>query len=339
MLGTRGNSGVRKLREAICVFDITGGDSFSDLYGPTRFRAAAMRKQLVLRLGVPLVLLPQSFGPFGTPGVQAAARRIIERAEAVWTRDEHSRNVIQRLFRGHSESPKCRLGVDVAFLLQPQRPCLAKAELVDEMIGGSSEARIGINISGLLLGNQQARRQFGLCADYRHAIVTFIRWLLKSSGSSVYLVSHVLGNRESSTSDMRACEDVYGEVVDGFERRVTVVNLGFNANEIKWFISQMDWFCGARMHSTIAALSSFVPAVVLAYSDKARGVFDTCGQGGCVVDMRSLTTEEVVAKLIESWKTRELTHQSLLQSVPKVLETAESQMDEIVFSVLAGVHR
>jgi polysaccharide pyruvyl transferase WcaK-like protein len=45
-----------------------------------------------------------------------------------------------------------------------------------------------------------------------------------------------------------------------------------SAAETKWVISRCAAFVGARTHSTIAAISSAVPTLSLAYSRKARGL-------------------------------------------------------------------
>jgi polysaccharide pyruvyl transferase WcaK-like protein len=103
--------------------------------------------------------------------------------------------------------------------------------------------------------------------------------------------------------------------------------------EVKWVISQLDWFCGTRMHSTIAALSSGVPAAAIAYSPKTLGVFETCGQGAHVADPRQLDTGDVVERLWQSWAAREEARRSLQATLPAVLRRAEEQMDAIVATV------
>jgi polysaccharide pyruvyl transferase WcaK-like protein len=45
-----------------------------------------------------------------------------------------------------------------------------------------------------------------------------------------------------------------------------------SAAETKWVISRCAVFAGARTHSTIAAISSAVPTLSLAYSRKAHGL-------------------------------------------------------------------
>jgi polysaccharide pyruvyl transferase WcaK-like protein len=53
---------------------------------------------------------------------------------------------------------------------------------------------------------------------------------------------------------------------------VFCLNDKLSAAETKWVISRCRAFAGARTHSTIAAISSAVPTLSLAYSRKARGL-------------------------------------------------------------------
>ena len=69
---------------------------------------------------------------------------------------------------------------------------------------------------------------------------------------------------------------------------------------MKWIISRMDLFAGARTHSTIAALSSAVPTLSFAYSMKAKGINrDIFGHESYCLDPDQLKPE-YVAKKIES---------------------------------------
>ena len=87
----------------------------------------------------------------------------------------------------------------------------------------------------------------------------------------------------------------------------------------------MDWFCGARMHSTIAALSSGVPTAATAYSDKTLGVFASCGVENQVIDPRQLETEAVIEKLVESFESRAQTRQVLSTTIDGVKARATDQ--------------
>src|SRR5690606_9619452 len=100
--------------------------SFSDIYGFRRFHSVAASKLLALELAKPLVLLPQTYGPYCSERAQNIARRIIAGASEVWARDEQSGLVVDELLNGRRE---CRIGVDMAFGLPVSVP--RHSELVD----------------------------------------------------------------------------------------------------------------------------------------------------------------------------------------------------------------
>jgi polysaccharide pyruvyl transferase WcaK-like protein len=101
-------------------------------------------------------------------------------------------------------------------------------------------------------------------------------------------------------------------------------------------ISKMDWFCGTRMHATIAGLSTGVPTATISYSDKALGVFESCGQGAEVFDPRVLEGNEIVERLMDSYRRRGETRSSLGNAVREVKAQAVAQMDEIA-SIVEGL--
>jgi hypothetical protein len=58
-LGGLNNPAAIALRGAEAVLDISGGDSFCDLYGRKRFEGVTVPKEICLRLETPLILLRQ----------------------------------------------------------------------------------------------------------------------------------------------------------------------------------------------------------------------------------------------------------------------------------------
>ena len=74
---------------------------------------------------------------------------------------------------------------------------------------------------------------------------------------------------------------------------------GWNAAQLKQAIGHCHTFVGARTHSVIAALSSHVPALALAYSPKARGIHrDLLGHEDGVVPLDGLDA----ATLLQAWE-------------------------------------
>lgn len=330
-LGGLRNPAAQRLLTADAVLDISGGDSFSDLYGPRRFRAVALTKLLALEHKVPLILLPQTYGPFSSARARGCAAGIAGKSVMAWARDERSFAALRSLLGDRFDPALHASGVDVAFSLRAVEP---RSEIAGPLKDWVCRARgrelVGINVSGLLFNNAaEAGARYGLRADYRGVMIGFVRKMLAGSDADVMLTPHVVTPRGHYESDVDACEVVREALGDSGMGRVAVAPALGTPGEVKWLIARTDWFCGTRMHATIAALSSGIPSAAVAYSPKALGVFECCGQGEHVVDPRALGTEEVVERLWWSWNSRGEARRALRGALPAVLNRAERQMDRI----------
>lgn len=329
-LGDRLNPGVCQIRRSAAVLDVSGGDSFTDMYPDDRIDLVAGVKELVLRIGTPLLLLPQTYGPFDES--QGRAAGIVRAARACWARDQRSFEILKQLLGDRFDPARHRCGVDMAFGLAVLEPP------AEELAGfgpwlESHPRRIGINVSGLMYNDPaKTRAKYGFKADYRDVIARFVEWCLDETDEAICLVPHVMCPPPLEESDPMACEHVR-EIFRSHGDRVIVSPTSLDQSEVKWVVSRMDWFCGTRMHATIAGLSTCTPTATVSYSNKALGVFESCGQGGEVFDPRKMDTDEVVAAMIDSYRRRETLRGSLERHVPDVKAKAASQMDEIADTI------
>lgn len=331
-LGGLGNPAARRILRADAVLDISGGDSFTDLYGRRRFSRVVLIMKIVLECGVPLILLPQTYGPFSSDRARRIAASIVRRAAMAWARDSRSFCVLRELLGDAFDEDRHRCGVDVAFLLEARTPARPLPQPVRSWLARQQrKPLVGFNVSGLIFNNPSAATtRYRLRANYHDTVVGFLRRLLAESDADVLLSPHVLTPPGHYESDPAACGSVLDALGPDNRGRVAVLPPIYDECEVKWVIAQMDWFCGTRMHSTIAALSSGVPTAAIAYSVKTRGVFETCGQGRYVADPRTLDTKETVEHLWQAWLARDDARKSLTKNLPRVLEQAERQMDDIV---------
>lgn len=287
-----------------------------------------MLKRAAIAGGIPLVMLPQTYGPFAVQANRQLASKLVKRAAMAWARDARSFESLRGLLGEGFDPERHRCGVDVAFGLPAIRP---RSELpAAAQAGVDSRPRVGFNISGLILrGGARAAEQYGLRADYGAVVSGLLRRLLSRSDARVLLVPHVHGDETALDADYYACKLVQRQLESESAGRLEVLPQSFNACETKWIISQLDWFGGTRMHSTIAALSSGVPSAAAAYSGKTVGVFETCGQGSHVADLRTLGTDEMIERLWDSWTRRDDARRDLRARLPAVIAQAEEQMDVI----------
>ncbi|MBN2037573.1 MAG: polysaccharide pyruvyl transferase family protein [Chitinispirillaceae bacterium] len=304
---------LKRIMELDAVFALSGGDSFTDLYGFGRFLYSVLPQVLALCCRVPVVLLPQTIGPFRGTVSRMAGRAVLKRCRRVLVREHGSLETVWRLLNDGILSTAAAFAPDVGFLLDPQ----SVPELEHEVTSLKKEAAplIGFNISGLLWnGGYTGRNQFRLRHDYRETVMLLLETLMQVHQKRVLLVPHVFGNRLES--DAHACREALGALPSVARSNVAFFERNFSAGEIKWLIGRCDLFVGSRMHACIAALSQGVPALALAYSDKFRGIYESIGIAPLALDLRSRAIEEIRSRLESFLKERDQLHLVLRERIP-----------------------
>lgn len=263
----------RKIRDCDFIIDIGGGDSFTDIYGIKRFLFLWFSKILVLLSGRPLILAPQTIGPFQKGWTRALAKLPLKRAYHVFARDDLSFEAARGLLG--CDTDRLTASTDVALRLPYEPP----EKFTDRF------PRVGINVSALLFhGGYSKTNQFDLEVDYPSFVRSLISLFSNKADVTVILVPHVISDLHTVEDDFAVCLELAKEFPD------CVVAPKFNSpSEAKSFIAGLDFLVGARMHACIAALSSSVPVVPTAYSRKFRGLFAALGYDR-VLDLR--TTSE-----------------------------------------------
>lgn len=269
-----------------CLLDIGLGDSFADIYGAKRFAFMHLTKEMAFLRGVPLLLSPQTIGPFTRQPFKALAARTMRRAAATVARDPQSFAAAREL------APQARLvqSVDVAFRLPFDRP---PAE--------AGKVKVGLNVSGLLFNRgYSGGNEFGMEIDYPALTRGFIRALGQRDGVEVHLICHVNSERLPQDDDGRVA-DLLAKEFPGVVRAPNFAT----PTEAKSYISSLQFLVAGRMHACIGAFSAGVPVVPIAYSRKFEGLF-----GGVLgyrhqVPVKGMSTDAALAYLLDRFDARE----------------------------------
>ncbi|WP_346288213.1 polysaccharide pyruvyl transferase family protein [Zoogloea sp.] len=269
------------------VLDLSEGDSFTDIYGAKRLVAQTLSKFLALSAGAPLVLSPQTIGPFETRVGKFLGGRIMSRSKCVFARDEQSFNYVRTL----APVAPVELVTDLAFAL-PYTKGLHTFR--------PDAVHFGFNVSGLLYsGGYGGGNQFGLTIDYKKFVEQVLEKFSSRPDVQVHLVPHVISDRYEIEDDYRLSEKLCAEYKN------CVISPKFRSPvEAKSYISSLDFFSGARMHATIAAFSSGVPVVPVAYSRKFAGLFGSLGYE-CLIDGKADSTDSAVSTLERAFAGRD----------------------------------
>ena len=301
---TKNRSQMKEIKKEIMscdyVVDFTNGDSFSDIYGIKRMIKVSIPKIATIKKNTPLILGPQTYGPYNKTLSKKMAKYILKNAKTVCTRDEMSAEMINKLTGQKPED-----FTDIAFML-PYNQTEKK------------EKSVGINVSGLLWnGGYTGNNQFGLKVDYREYITNIIKYL-QENGYRAYLIPHVITkSKENVENDITAIE----EIQKMFEGVVASPEFK-NPIEAKEYIASMEFFIGSRMHSTIAGVSTKVPTVAFSYSRKFEGLYENIDYP-YVLNAKELTTDEAFEKTIEYINNRDKMKEDLERSAIKIKEKTD----------------
>lgn len=287
-----------RVKDALALFDLTAGDSFSDIYGMERFERYAEPMEYAIGSGTPLVLGPQTFGPFNTDGGRTLAKRVFDGAALAIARDELS----AQCFHDVCGRDAC-VSTDLAFGLP--------FDYDGFEFPRTDATRVALNASGLLYDDslENTVKAFKLRVDYREFVHRVIEGLL-ADDCEVHLVPHV----GADVAVNRALSERYGDVV--------VHPLADTPVDAKNLICRMDLLIGSRMHATIAALSTGTAVVPVAYSRKFEGLFGGVGYRR-VVDLASCTTDDAVAAVLGAARARG----TLVRDAARAREAADDKLD------------
>ncbi len=259
------------------AFNLCGGDGYTDIYSFGRLMAESQLAWVAKLKKTPMIYAPQTIGPFQTKKGRLLAAQTLRKVDTIFVRDHQSYECCEKL----GLQDRTIEVIDVAFALPYE-----KKETAGETV------RIGINVSGLLYnGGYNRSNYFGLSFDY----AAFIRSLLgrlKQLDAEIHLVPHVISESNEIEDDYRVCEMLakqYGCILaPRFSSPI----------EAKSYISGMSLFSGARMHSTIGALSSGVPVIPVAYSRKFNGLYASLDYPWLIDAKSGLSEDEAVERFL-----------------------------------------
>ena len=238
-----------------------GGDGFSDIYGDILFKSRLGQTLPLMKAKVPLIILPQTIGPFQKESNHNLANNVLKYADRIFVRDS---NYVDELKNMHLDF---ELTKDLSYFMQP-----------DELEIDIPQKSIGINVSGLAYSNKfhGLEGQF----DAYPALIDRIICHFREIGYTIFLIPHSYqyGNPEPNNDDYIACKEAYSRLKN--KEGVVFVDNNLTSPQVKYVISKMSFFIGTRMHANFAAIYTNVPVFGLAYSYKFKGAFNANGLDG-----------------------------------------------------------
>lgn len=256
------------------VAALNGGDGLTDIYGDALLNSRLTEINLAMECNIPFVIMPQTIGPFLEERNKDRIIGILKKSAKIYVRDD---NFVEELRRNGLSYTKTK---DLSYYMQPtpfsidiQRPC------------------IGVNLSGLAYSNK-----FGNLAGQFESYPLLMKAIVKNfqeRGCYVYIIPHSYNvNRpETFNDDMESSKEFYNSLEN--KNNVYLVDKDLISPQLKYLISQMDFFIGTRMHANFAAIFTGTPVFGLAYSYKFKGAFENNGIYNRTIDINNLKESQI----------------------------------------------
>lgn len=237
-----------------------GGDGFSDIYGDGDFIRRMNQTFVLWKKNIPLIMLPQTVGPFEKKENYDLAVKIMRYAKEIYVRDGKFIPEFEKLGLKYTQTK------DISSFMVPEP---WEIEIAPKAVG--------LNVSGLAYCNtfHGLEGQFDVYPELIDRLINHFR----EKGCTVYLIPHSYTyNCPDDNDDMVACRQAYERLTD--KNNVVLVDKDMTAPQVKYIISRMTFFMGARMHANFAAIYTGVPVFGTAYSYKFEGAFNANGLDG-----------------------------------------------------------
>lgn len=261
--------------------------------------------------GIPVYLMPQSFGPFEFEGdrksLDARIRRLLPTVKVICAREQEGYDALVSTYgltnvRLAHDLVLCNKGVQLSNIYKTI-PLYDLPEIREHSVGiipNSRNAEVGSD----------------------NAVMTLYDEIIASAlarRKTVYLLSH-------SNADAKLC----GAIKERFEKETSVVLLDqdFCCLEFNELVKKFDYLIASRFHSIVHAYKNGVPCIALGWATKYHDLLKLFGQEQYVFDIRG---EIGAAEMLEAVNRMDAKYPEESKRIQRGLSALQ---EENVFDVL-----
>ena len=241
---------------------------------------------LALSMGIPVYVMPNSYGPFVTGYSRRLVKKCLSRCRLVYSRESASQQVLKADCGIDSH-----LSRDLAMYLEKDASFDAVSDLASKGISLSSGKTVGITVRPYRFPGKSNAEE--LYQDYKHSVEKLILWLLEE-GYHPVLIEHVFSENHHE-QDMICIQEI-ADMIKASGKTVPVYsNRELNCRQLKTVYSKMDYVVGTRFHSVIFSLTEKVPVMAITYGgNKGTGIMHDLGLSDFAISIESISGKQLI---------------------------------------------
>jgi len=262
-------------------------------------------------IGTPVIVFPNSIGPFRTWLGRFLSRLALNSCEYVLVREPISYEMVNSL------------GIRSRKILTSDTALIFK----------TAKETIPENFCHPALGICPGIYRFSLSDEQVHNYILdhamALDMAIERYGFNVYLSPHYVSHLEYGDSEI--CKLILNEMKNKNKAKIVVAE---NVEEFKSLLDHMDMIITSKMHPGVMGVSGYVPTLFIAYDHKQTGLFRQLRMEDYIIPITETTCEKMLEKIDLAWKERENIAASLKARIPVMQEDIRKSVKEaLAFSV------
>jgi len=248
-------------------------------------------------LGKPVVMFPNSVGPFRTRVGRFLSRLSLNSCNRILIRDSVSYELVKSL---GIKSPRI-LTSDIALLFTST--CTPRFKR-DKDANNRPVIGVAAGVYSHTLTTEELRNYIK-----EHALA--LDMAIERLGADVIFLPHYVTGFQYD--DLEISGLILQNMKNKDRVRIICVN---NVRKFKSLLDQMSIIVSSKMHPAVLGMSGFTPTLCIAYDHKQIGFFEDMGMSDYVIRIREISHEKMFSKMNSLWEEKENISARLRRRVP-----------------------
>lgn len=244
-------------------------------------------------LGKPVILFPNSVGPFRTWIGRFLARLALNSCVCILIREPISCEIVDSL------------GIKSPRILTSDTTLLFKSSN-DVIFDAASHPLMGVSAG--VYSHSFSEKEIN---KYIDAHANALDRAIEKYGLSVVFMPHYVSGFKYD--DLEICKSILNHMENRKAARIANLN---TAEEFKSLLGQMDLVISSKMHPAVLAASGFVPTLCIAYDHKQSGFFKQLNLTDCILHVHNVLQETLSLKIDHVWSGRDEISAVLRERIP-----------------------
>lgn len=225
-------------------------------------------------LGKPVVLFPNSIGPFRTWFGRLLAKLSLSNCDRLLIREAVSYDIVKNL---KISTPRV-LTYDTALLYTPRNE-------IDVPVSGNVQVGVCPGIYSRSLSKKESE-------NYVVAHAKALDKAIADFGCSVVFIPHYISGFPND--DLDVSRMIHEKMENKDEAKIVVVD---GVNDFKNYLNNMDIVISSKMHPAILAATGFVPVLCVVYDHKQSSFFERLNMVDCILGIREVSYETLWSRI------------------------------------------